>query len=41
MHVAPLSPHKYDLVLSQDQPPSAAWNLADMSEELSVTTGGI
>jgi len=41
MHRTALYPHKYDLVLSEYQPPSGAWNLAEMSKELSVTAGGI
>ncbi len=41
MHGTALSPHKYDFVLSQDQPPSTRWNLAEMSKELPVITGGI
>ena len=41
MYRTAFSPYKYNLVLSQDQPPSTAWNLAEMSKELSFTTGGI
>jgi hypothetical protein len=41
MHRAALSSHKYDLVLSQDQPSTYAWDLAEMGKELSITTGGI